>query len=657
MLFLRAAATAHRSFRSFSSQSPSTAVLTSVIVDRIDLQSGGCGVGSILRENGTKLMVHIPRSAPGDTVIVKDFPEKKSKRSGGRRGRRRKRGARDSYVYRAVESIEIPSKHRVTPKCLHFEHCGGCTLQHVSYEQQLSSKEEWIHAEFLKAADTFDISMKLSPPNIEVRSIIGVPSESDTYGYRNKMEFTFSPREFYQRQQQQQQQQQQQKKKKKKAEEGEDKTEECTEEESSLLEIRPVLGLHPSRHTNTTRGRWHDKIVSIDECHLQTNEGNLITQWIVDQVLSKASAFNLPVYDQQTHEGFLKTLVLRTSHNHRDGTPDEIFIEFKTGVPTNEEWTNKLQQLAELLSVEWEGGVVVEEVEEVEEVKEVEEVEEVERRKSIIVGIVTQVDAQARRHHNAKQLTAEEERSMKDGESQEGEEKQQEKQQETRQETRQQQQQQPEESDAAHILYGSSFYHEHVHEARLRVSQGAFFQPNPRQSETLFREAATMCGLKDGTLTLWDLYCGSGTVGIALASNGRAKQLIGIELNQDAVFDAKRNALSNHMDETIASFHAIDLNSKKALSVLQDLQLPAPDVVVVDPPRAGLHPQMIKMLRKLAASSAPLKIVYISCNPATMARDVGMLSEGETKLRPLVLQPVDMLPHTSHLEAICMLSN
>ena len=642
MLFLRAAATAHRSFRSFSSQSPSTAILTSVIVDRIDLQSGGCGVGSILRENGTKLMVHIPRSAPGDTVIVKDFPEKKSKRSGGRRGRRRKRGARDSYVYRAVESIEIPSKHRVTPKCVHFEHCGGCTLQHVSYEQQLSSKEEWIHAEFLKAADTFDTSMKLSPPNIEVRSIIGVGSSSEksTYGYRNKMEFTFSPREFYQRQQQQ------------KTEEGEDKTEEGTEEESSLLEIRPVLGLHPSRHTNSTRGRWHDKIVSIDECHLQTNEGNLITQWIVDQVLSGTSAFNLPVYDQQTHEGFLKTLVLRTSHNHRDGTPDEIFIEFKTGVPTNEEWTNKLQQLAELLSVEWEAvareGLVVEEVE---------EVEDVERRKSIIVGIVTQVDAQARRHYNAKQLTAEEESSMKDGESQEGGEKRQEKQQEKQQETRQQQQQQPEESDAAHILYGSSFYHEHVHEARLRVSQGAFFQPNPRQSETLFREAATMCGLKDGTLTLWDLYCGSGTVGIALASNGRAKQLIGIELNQDAVFDAKRNALSNHMDETIASFHAIDLNSKKALSVLQDLQLPAPDVVVVDPPRAGLHPQMIKMLRKLAASSAPLKIVYISCNPATMARDIGMLSEGETRLRPLVLQPVDMLPHTSHLEAICMLSN
>jgi 23S rRNA (uracil1939-C5)-methyltransferase len=188
------------------------------------------------------------------------------------------------------------------------------------------------------------------------------------------------------------------------------------------------------------------------------------------------------------------------------------------------------------------------------------------------------------------------------------------------------------------------------------VSQGAFFQPNPRQSEVLFREAAEMCGLEDGTLTLWDLYCGSGTVGIALASNGRAKQLVGIELNQDAVRDAKRNAVENHMSD-VASFYAVDLNSKKALSVLQSLQLPSPDVVVVDPPRAGLHPQMVKLLRELAASSAQLKIVYISCNPATMARDVGMLSEGDTSLRPLVLQPVDMLPHTSHLEAICMLSN
>ena len=570
--------------------------LISVLVNRIDLASGGCGSGSLHTADNKCIEIHCPHTVTGDTILIKDYVQPKKKNR-----RQRKRGKKDQFVFRAVEEITTPSVHRTPPRCAHFHYCGGCQLQHVSYEHQLSSKEEWIRSEFLKAADEHDVTLKMSPPSIEVRPIIGCDPD-ETYGYRNKMEFTFSPREFYQELQQD------------KASDSETTTAPTTPTTPTPTPLQPVLpfvlGLHPRRTTNSTRDRWHNKIVRLDQCHLQTTTCNEIMRWVATAV----ERFALPIYDQSTHEGFMKNVVLRSSHNN--GT-EQIFIEFKTGI-ADDAHTIAMDSLVQELKRQFAA-----------------------RSNSTIVGIVSTVDAQAFRHQS--------------------------------QHAKDRAEEQHERTDSlppppspppppvapppVTLHHGTPYYHESIDATTLRVSQGAFFQPNPRQSQTLFAECAKMLGL-DGTQTLVDLYCGSGSVGIALAANNRVHTLVGIELNTDAVKDATKNAEMNNLSDR-STFHSVDLNSKNSAE-LDALALPDPDVVVIDPPRAGLHPQIVKRLRKWAhqqkRNQKSMKICYISCNPVTLARDVAMLCSGsDSNLTPTILQPLDMLPHTAHLESICLL--
>lgn len=168
----------------------------------------------------------------------------------------------------------------------------------------------------------------------------------------------------------------------------------------------------------------------------------------------------------------------------------------------------------------------------------------------------------------------------------------------------------------------------------FRVSPDAFFQTNTHAAELLFAAAVDLGRLQPGW-TVWDLYCGSG--GLALFAAGAVHKAVGFESDPRSVDDARRNAADNGVHN--CEFHAVDV--LKALS-----EAPyTPDAVILDPPRSGLHPQGLRELLRLA----PKRIVYVSCNPATLARDLAALRE---RYAVAAVQPVDLFPHSPHIECV-----
>ena len=176
---------------------------------------------------------------------------------------------------------------------------------------------------------------------------------------------------------------------------------------------------------------------------------------------------------------------------------------------------------------------------------------------------------------------------------------------------------------------------------KFRIGPKSFYQTNSAQAEKLYRTAWEYAGLT-GEEHVYDLYTGTGTIACYVAS--KAKKVVGIEYVEDAVADARENALLNSIDNT--SFFAGDI--KDMLSEDFFAANGYPDVVITDPPRAGMHPEVCEALLK----ATPGKIVYVSCNPATQARDVALMAE---KYKVEKIQPVDMFPHTHHVENVMLL--
>ncbi len=191
------------------------------------------------------------------------------------------------------------------------------------------------------------------------------------------------------------------------------------------------------------------------------------------------------------------------------------------------------------------------------------------------------------------------------------------------------------------VLYGDGYIEDELMGKRFRISPKAFYQVNPTQTNVLYGKALEFADLK-GSETVIDAYCGTGTIGI-LASD-KAKRVIGVELNADAVKDAKVNAELNKV-ENIEFYEA---DAGKFMTDLAAVGEKA-DLVIMDPPRAGAS---LEFLRSLVTLS-PEKIVYISCNPETLARDLSFLSRKGYKVRKI--QPVDMFPHTEHIECAVLL--
>jgi 23S rRNA (uracil1939-C5)-methyltransferase len=191
------------------------------------------------------------------------------------------------------------------------------------------------------------------------------------------------------------------------------------------------------------------------------------------------------------------------------------------------------------------------------------------------------------------------------------------------------------------LLWGEDAIEEEICGLRFRVRPNAFLQTNTAMAERLYELAGDAAGL-DGSETLYDLYCGIGTIGLSLAS--RAREVIGVEIAEPAVADAIDNARRNEI--TNASFFAGDI--RLAMRELVE-RAGRPDVCVIDPPRAGLSQKVVRRI----VEAAPKRIVYVSCNPTTLAPNAAQLVEAGYELRRV--RPVDMFPQTPHIECVALL--
>ena len=192
------------------------------------------------------------------------------------------------------------------------------------------------------------------------------------------------------------------------------------------------------------------------------------------------------------------------------------------------------------------------------------------------------------------------------------------------------------------ILYGDGYIYDYIGDYKFKISPMSFYQVNPVQTEKLYSKAVEYADLK-GTETVYDLYCGIGTIGIFASKN--VKKLYGIETISQAIDDAKFNAKLNNIEN--AEFFVGDVENVLPEFIKETEELP--DVVFVDPPRKGCDKTALDTLLKIE----PKKIVYVSCNPATLARDVKILEE-KYKLEKVSL--VDMFPFTHHVESVALLS-
>lgn len=191
------------------------------------------------------------------------------------------------------------------------------------------------------------------------------------------------------------------------------------------------------------------------------------------------------------------------------------------------------------------------------------------------------------------------------------------------------------------ILYGRGYIEDELCGKRFRISPGSFYQVNPIQTELLYDTAIEYAGLTD-TDTVLDAYCGTGTIGLIASS--KAGNVIGVELNKDAVRDAITNAKING-SKNIRFINADATNYIRNLA-MEDAKI---DCVIMDPPRSGSTKEFIGAVKKLS----PSRVVYISCGPESLARDLGTFIRAGYKVKKI--QPFDCFPMTKHIETICLL--
>ncbi len=192
------------------------------------------------------------------------------------------------------------------------------------------------------------------------------------------------------------------------------------------------------------------------------------------------------------------------------------------------------------------------------------------------------------------------------------------------------------------VAYGDGMIRDYIGELVFEISPLSFFQVNPLQTEVLYNKALEYANLGEND-TVFDIYCGIGTISLFLAQ--KAKKVYGIEIVEDAIKDAKRNAKINNMDN-------VEFYVGKAEEVVPKMYKEGKraNVVVVDPPRKGCDEKVLDTI----VSMEPDRVVYVSCNPSTLARDLAYLNERGYKCHEI--QPVDMFPHSVHVENVAWLS-
>lgn len=448
-----------------------------VVIRIDDLAFGGEGVG---RHEGQVQFVH--GALPGETVRIIPM-------GGGKRWQRA----------RLLEILE-PSSLRISPVCSHTDLCGGCAYQTLAYEAQLDAKARQVRENIARIAG-------IHPP--EVASPLPAP---ERFHYRNKMEFSFSPRAW----------------------------------DPAGVPDEPVAGPAVGLHA---RGRF-DAILDIHDCALVDSEANRLLATIRDA----ARSLEIPAYHSRRAEGILRHLVLRSSRFTGEWL---LALVAREADP-------RIHRLAEICRA----------------------------AHPQIAGFLLWV-------HPGLATVARAEEEM--------------------------------------LLFGRGTIVERLLDLEFELSASSFFQTNSSAAEGLIHELRALAPAGGRVL---DLYCGVGTLGLALA--GGAEEIVGVESVEAAVLDARRNAARNG----IGNSRFIAAPAEDWLSGAREFR---PHLVVVDPPRAGLHPRSLAGVTALAAPA----ILYVSCNPATLARDLaGLTAAG---YRADAMRILDMFPHTPHVETIVRL--
>lgn len=405
-----------------------------------------------------------------------------------------------------VTKIVQLSENRVVPFCQHFGICGGCKWQMLPYHLQLEYKEQQVKDQMQRIG------------HVKIEKYLPIVGCEEIINYRNKLEFTFSTKQYL-------------------------PTELLKSHESF---DKNVLGFHAPR--------LFDKVIDIENCHLQPEPSNAIKNFIREFAFQN----HLTFYDIRNHHGLLRTLMIRVA------STKEVLVNVVFG----ENQPNEIQHIMNAIQ------------------KQFPEIT------SLHYTINTKMND-----------------TIYDQE----------------------------------IICVSSvqYIQEKLGDYTFKISPKSFFQTNPKQTTTLYNTVKEFADCQ-GNEILYDLYCGTGSIGIYLSKNVR--KIIGVESVGEAIEDAKLNADLNQLKNTF--YFTGDVIKICDQSFFQEHG--KPDVIVIDPPRAGCHSYL---LDKLLEIESP-KIIYVSCNPATQARDLQIL---QTKYHLIKSQAVDMFPQTHHIENVVLL--
>lgn len=420
----------------------------------------------------------------------------------------RARIIRKKKKYREAKVLDIlePASLRITPPCSHADTCGGCTWQHIPYEKQLEFKEQHVRDHMERIAG-------LSPEIVQ--PILGC--DRDLY-YRNKMEYSFGTRRWL--------------------------SDDEIQADRFIDDSGFAAGLHAP-------GRY-DKILNLRECHLQEP----VSYKLLDFVRKYCNENSIPAFDTHEKTGFMRHLVIRTSHH-----TDDLMVN----LVTFEDHPEIIKALADAL------------------------LQNFPEITTIINNINDQPNPTAvGRYEN--------------------------------------------------VIYGPGYIIDNIGQHSFKIDANAFFQTNTRQAEKLYFIAQNYADLKPDA-KLFDLYCGVGTLTLFMADS--VEKAIGIELVEVAIENARFNAKENSVENT--EFVLGDM--KDTFNELFLEKYGRPDCIITDPPRSGMHPDVVQQLSGLAVDT----LVYVSCNPSTMARDLKELKNHYNIER---VQPVDMFPQTYHIEAV-----
>lgn len=413
---------------------------------------------------------------------------------------------RSSYYEGTAIAFHKLSDMRVEPFCKHFGVCGGCKWQNIPYEKQLE----------FKAREVLNNLRRIG--KVELPEQLPILASAKNQKYRNKLEFTFSNKRWL--------------------------TNEQLKSGEGLGQ--PGLGFH-------IPGLF-DKVVDIEECHLQHDPSDAIRMWVRNYAFDN----HLEFFDLREQTGFLRNLTIRTAST---GDLMVLFSLYRDDEQVRKAMFDGLlaafPQITSLMYV-------------------------INSKANDTIGDLDVL-----------------------------------------------------------TYYGNDHIMEEMEGIKFKVGPKSFYQTNSAQAYELYKVAREFAELK-GDEVVYDLYTGTGTIANFVARN--AKKVVGVEYVPEAIEDAKVNSAINNITNT--TFYAGDMKDVLSLSFIE--QNGVPDVMIVDPPRAGMHEDVIKVI--LAAK--PKRIVYVSCNSATQARDLNLMDKDYkvTKMRP-----VDMFPHTHHVESVVAL--